>query len=104
MRGLSGDPTPLAVPAPSRRESLLELQFQPLGGHVLLRQREFDRRLSVIEVDEIDVVEDVLTVGVLVAVAFLEGTCPCLVSMDQAHLSIIAPQCGFLEVGRGLGR
>src|SRR5947209_3033141 len=94
LRGAA--PAPLTSRAASRRESLLELQLQPLGCHVLLRRRKFDLRVRVLEVDEIDVAEDVLAVGVLVAVAFLEGTW-CSVPMDQAHPWSIDPlrgKCG----------
>jgi hypothetical protein len=62
--------------APASRETLLELALQLRRRDVVRRvglRRDHRRRLDVLERDDVDVIEDVLAVGVLVAVAFRKG-------------------------------
>jgi hypothetical protein len=47
--------------------------------------RQCDVSVGVLELDEIHVAEYVLPIGVLVTVAFREGTRSCLGPVDEAH-------------------
>ncbi len=76
----------------SRREALLELTPQPRGRDVsccLDFRDDHDRKLDVLARNDIDVIEDVVPVGVVVAIAFCKRTGWCLVSMEQAHTHIM---------------
>jgi hypothetical protein len=61
---------------PASRESLFELALQLRRRDVVRRvdlRGSYRRRLDVLERDDVDVIEDVLAVGALVAVAFRKG-------------------------------
>ena len=51
----------------------------------MFRRREIDAGRIMLELDEIDVIEHVVAVRVVVAVAFLEGTRSFSIPVDQAH-------------------
>jgi hypothetical protein len=83
--------------ARSRRESFLELTLQRMGCQLvrsLLLRKGLDQRLPMLAGYNVDVAEEVLPVGVLVALTFHEGTLVCLLPPNQAHNRIIAPRLG----------
>ena len=74
---------------------------------MVLGLRKPDTRIRVLEFDEIHVTEDVVAVGVLVAVAFREGTRCGTVPVDEAHNWIkqrLSSSCGLSVLGIDLLR
>jgi len=68
---------------------------------VVLGLRKPDTRIRVLEFDEIHVTEDVIAVGVLVAIALREGTTGS-VPLDQAHNRIMRPARRSRQLGGGV--
>ncbi len=86
-RRLGGtSPRPATVPA--RRESFLELTLEPIGGHVPWRldvPRDLGRVYRSDGTNPIDVIEDVRSVRVRVAVRLVESSVGRVPSMKQTH-------------------
>jgi hypothetical protein len=75
--------------AASGREARHELQLQLPGRDVVLGFRKLDACFGVLEIDEVDVVEHVLTVRTLVAVALRKGTFSRLGAVNKTHNGIM---------------
>ena len=81
--------------APPGGEPRFELHLQLPCRHVVRRIGKLHAGLSVIELDEIDVVEDVVAVGAFIAVALRERALSPPGAMNQTHngsMRLYAPE------------
>jgi transcriptional regulator with XRE-family HTH domain len=92
---------------PARLESFLELTLEPFGGHVPGRldvPRDLGRVSRSGSTDAVDVVEEVPSVRVRVAVRLVESSVGLLVSMKQAHRSKYSSDRRTMQSSREIHR